>query len=151
MQDLVVKKIEKDDLSKLLELYTHLNVNPYPTIDKRIEDIWERLLNEKNHYILGCYVGENLVSTCVITIIENLTHLQTPYALIENVVTNPDHRNKGYGSLVLDAAKDIAIENDCHKIILVTGSKKESTLNFYKNAGYDPNEKTAFIQRLSKK
>jgi len=30
----------------------------------------------------------------------------------------------------------------------MTGSKKESTLNFYKNAGYDPNEKTAFIQRL---
>lgn len=151
MQELNVKKVEKDDLSKLLELYTHLNVNPYPTIDKRIENIWERLLEEKNHYILGGYVGEKLVSTCVITIIENLTHQQTPYALIENVVTNPDYRNKGYGSLILDAAKNIAIENNCHKIILVTGSKKESTLNFYKNAGYDPNEKTAFIQRLPTK
>ena len=151
MQDLVVKKVEKDDLSKLLELYTYLNVNPYPTIDKRIEDIWERLINEKNHYILGGYINEKLVSTCAITVIENLTHQQTPYALIENVVTNPDYRNKGYGSLVLNVARDIAIKNNCHKIILVTGSKKESTLNFYKNAGYDQNEKTAFIQRLSTK
>ena len=151
MDELNVKKVEKGDLSKLLELYTHLNVNPYPAIDERIEAIWERLLGEKNHYILGGYVSEKLVSTCVITIIENLTHQQTPYALIENVVTNPEYRGRGYGTLVLDVAKDIAIKNDCHKIILVTGSKKESTLNFYKNAGYDPNEKTAFIQRLSKK
>ena len=151
MKELIIKKAEKEDLSKLLELYTHLNVNPYPTIDRRIEDIWERLLAEKKHYILGGYIDDKLVSTCVITIIENLTHQQTPYALIENVVTHPDYRNKGYGSLVLNAARDIAIKNNCHKIILATGSKKESTLNFYKNAGYDPNEKIAFIQRLKTK
>lgn len=148
MQDLIVKKVETDDLSKLLELYTHLNDNPYPMIDERIESIWTRLLEEKNHHILAGYIDEKLVSTCVITIIENLTHQQTPYALIENVVTHPDYRNRGYGSLVLSAAKDIAVKNNCHKIILVTGSKKESTLDFYRQAGYDPNEKTAFIQRL---
>jgi len=151
MQGLEIKKVEKGDLAKLLELYTHLNENPYPEIDKRIADIWERLLNEKNHYILGCYIEEKLVSTCAVTIIENLTHRQTPYALIENVVTHPGYRNKGYGSLVLSAAKDIAVKNNCHKIMLMTRSKKESTLNFYKNAGYDPHEKTAFIQRLNTK
>jgi len=148
MHELIIKKVEKNDLSKLLELYTHLNDNPCPAIDRRIEDIWERLLSEKNHHILGGYIGENLVSTCAVTIIENLTHGQTPYALIENVVTHPDYRNRGYGTRVLDAAKNTAVKNSCYKIMLMTGSKKESTINFYKNAGYDPNEKTAFIQRL---
>ena len=151
MQDLIVKRIDKGDLSKLLELYTHLNDNPYPTIDERIQNIWLRILEEKNHHILAGYIDEKLVATCAITIIENLTHQQTPYALIENVVTHPDYRNRGYGSLVLSFAKDIAVENNCHKIIIVTGSKKESTLNFYREAGYDPNEKTAFIQRLKPK
>ena len=148
MQDLTVKKVEKDDLAKLLELYTHLNKNPFPIIDNRIEDIWERILADKNHYILGGYIGEKLVSTCAISIIENLTHQQMPYALIENVVTRPDCQNKGYGTRILDFARDIAAESGCYKIMLMTGSKKESTLNFYKKAGYDPNEKTAFIQRL---
>ena len=32
--------------------------------------------------------------------------------------------------------------------MLLTGSKREATLNFYKNAGYNCNDKTAFIQWL---
>lgn len=30
--------------------------------------------------------------------------------------------------------------------MLLTGSKKESTLNFYERAGYNRNDKAAFIQ-----
>ena len=37
-------------------------------------------------------------------------------------------------------------ENHCYKIMLLTGSKEESTLNFYRNAGYNSSDKTAFIQ-----
>jgi hypothetical protein len=32
--------------------------------------------------------------------------------------------------------------------MLMTGSKKESTLHFYKKAGYNAEDKTAFIQWL---
>ena len=45
-------------------------------------------------------------------------------------------------------AKRIAIENDCYKMMLLTGSKKTSTLNFYEKAGYNSTDKTAFIQWL---
>ena len=42
-----------------------------------------------------------------------------------------------------------AIENtNCYKIMLLTGSKKKETLNFYDNAGYNSTDKTAFIQWL---
>jgi hypothetical protein len=33
-----------------------------------------------------------------------------------------------------------------YKIMLMTGSKKESTLSFYEKAGYNRSDKTAFIQ-----
>lgn len=32
------------------------------------------------------------------------------------------------------------------KMMLLTGSKKESTLDFYRKAGYNSDDKTAFIQ-----
>lgn len=32
--------------------------------------------------------------------------------------------------------------------MLMTGSKRETTLNFYKNAGYNSEDKTAFIMHL---
>lgn len=33
-------------------------------------------------------------------------------------------------------------------MMLLTGSKSEETLNFYRNAGYNSADKTAFIQWL---
>ena len=73
-------------------------------------------------------------------------HKIFPYAFVENVVTHADYRKKGYATDCLNYAKHIAKENNCYKMMLLTGSKEESTLNFYRNAGYNSTDKTAFIQ-----
>ena len=148
MSKLLIKEAENDNLQGLLELYTHLHDNPYPIINGHIKDLWSRIIKDSNHHILLGYINEQLVASCVIVIIENLTHQQRPYALIENVITHPDFRKKGFASLILSAAKEIAVKNNCYKIMLMTGSKQESTLNFYMRAGYNANDKTAFIQWL---
>ena len=148
MQDFMIRAAEKGDLQALLELYIHLHDNPYPELDARIEDIWARIMGDRNHHILLGYVEQKLVASCVLVLVENLTHRQRPYALIENVITHPDYRKRGYGLRILSAAKEIAVENGCYKIMLMTGSKQENTLNFYRQAGYNSNDKTAFIQWL---
>ena len=66
----------------------------------------------------------------------------------ENVVTHADHRGKGYATAFLNYAKELAVTADCYKMMLLTGAKNESTLNFYKRAGYNCTDKTAFIQWL---
>ena len=48
----------------------------------------------------------------------------------------------------MNKASEIAVENNCYKIMLLTGSKKDSTLNFYEYCGYNRNDKTAFIKWL---
>ena len=45
-------------------------------------------------------------------------------------------------------AKKIATENNCYKMMLLTGSKRPETLNFYAGAGYNSTDKTAFVQWL---
>ena len=79
-------------------------------------------------------------------VIPNLTRNVRPYAFVENVVTHADYRKKGYATDCLNYAKHIAKENNCYKMMLLTGSKEDSTLNFYRNAGYNSTDKTAFIQ-----
>ena len=83
---------------------------------------------------------------CVI--IPNLTRNIRPYAFIENVVTHADYRGKGYATACLNFAKELATQANCYKIMLLTGAKSESTLNFYKRAGYNCTDETAFIQWL---
>jgi len=68
--------------------------------------------------------------------------------LIENVVTREEDRGKGYASACLEYAKQIAKEENCYKMMLLTGSKNASIRNFYKGAGYNSEDKTAYIQWL---
>ena len=56
------------------------------------------------------------------------------------------YRKKGYATACLNFAKQIAKQNHCYKMMLLTGSKEESALNFYRNAGYNSSDKTAFTQ-----
>ncbi len=87
-----------------------------------------------------------IVSSCVCVIIPNPTHNQQPYAFIENVITDEKFRKRGLATQCLDYAKEIAIKENCYKMMLLTGSEKKSTLDFYRKAGYNSDDKTAFIQ-----
>lgn len=144
----MIREIQKDELMKLLELYLHLHENEIPDISENLTKTWEVICNDPNHHIIVCEENGKLVSSCVCVIIPNLTHKICPYAFVENVVTHKEYRNKGYASACLGFAKEIAIKNNCYKIMLLTGAKDESTLNFYKKAGYNSNDKTAYIQWL---
>ena len=113
-----------------------------PDHDRHLTETWEQILGDRNHHLIVNEVGGQIVSSCVCVIIPNLTRNVRPYAFIENVVTHADHRGKGYAGECLARAKEIAISKNCYKIMLMTGSKKESTLNFYRKAGYRSDDKT---------
>jgi GNAT superfamily N-acetyltransferase len=148
MENLLIRRAEEGDLSGLLELYTHLGDNPFPDIDGRIIEIWREILHDQNHHVLLGFLGERPVVSCAVTVVKNLTHRQRPYALVENVVTHPEYRRMGCGSHILSAAGEIAEENNCYKMMLFTGSKKEGTLRFYERAGYSAADKTGFVRWL---
>ena len=143
-----IREIIQDDLEDLLKLYEQLGPNPFVQVDEHILDVWNNILQNKDYHIVVADVDGAVVSTCTCVIIPNLTHNQRPYAVVENVVTDQNFRKKGYATSCLDFAKEIAIKNNCYKIMLMTGSKKETTLNFYRNAGYTDKTKTAFDQRV---
>ena len=143
-----IREVKKADLVPLLELYTHLHNDIMPTLDEALLSLWDKILKDEKHHIIVGFVDGELVSSCVLTIIPNLSHNQRPYALIENVITHKDYRKRGYATRLLNYAKEIAVSNNCYKIMLLTGSKEESTLRFYEKAGYNRNDKTAFIQWL---
>ena len=144
----MVRKAVKEDLYELLNLYLFLHEKDIPENSSRLENTWNTIIEDENHHIIVNEINGKILSSCVCVIIPNLTRDVRPYAFIENVVTNEEYRGKGYATECLDYAKEIAIKNNCYKMMLLTGTKKESTLNFYKNAGYNSEDKTAFIQWL---
>lgn len=142
----MIREISDNDYEGLMQLYMQLHDNPFPEKDDSMTKLWNTILEDGNHHIIVAEEDGKIVSSCVCVIIPNLTHNQQPYALIENVITDTNYRKKGLATACLNYAKEIAMRENCYKMMLLTGSKKESTLNFYEQAGYNQNDKTAFIQ-----
>jgi GNAT superfamily N-acetyltransferase len=143
-----IREAAENDLEALLNLYTQLHDNPMPEINEALVTLWKRILNDINHHIVIGIINGVIVSACVLIVVPNLTHHQRPYALIENVITDEKHRGQGHATAVLNHARDIAARESSYKIMLMTGSKRDSTLRFYERAGYNRHDKTAFVQWL---
>lgn len=144
----MIREANSDDLKDILELYLDLHETEIPEDSEHLSDTWEQIINDENHHLIVCEEDGKIVSSCVCVIIPNLTRNVRPYAFVENVVTHRDFRGKGYATECLNFSKGIAVNNNCYKMMLLTGSKSEETLNFYKKAGYNSTDKTAFIQWL---
>lgn len=144
----MVREAEKKDLKEILELYLCLYEESIPQESDHLLHTWEQIIKDNSHHLIVNEKEGKIVSSCVCVIIPNLTRNVRPYAFVENVVTHTDFRGLGLASECLEYANEIAKENNCYKMMLLTGSKQEKTLNFYRNAGYNSSDKTAFIKWL---
>ena len=142
----MIREAKREDLDALLELYLFLHEDSIPEKNNHLEETWEQIIGDLNHHLIICEVEGKIISSCVCVIIPNLTRNIRPYAFVENVVTHADYRGKGYATECLDFAKKIAEQENCYKMMLLTGSKSPETLRFYEKAGYNSSDKTAFIQ-----
>lgn len=143
-----IREASAEDLEPLLELYLFLHEDSVPGDSQQLQQLWRSILCDKDYHIFIGELDGKIVSSVTVCVIKNLTRGPRPYALIENVVTSPDARGQGYATALLHAAVECARAAGCYKVMLMTGSKRESTLNFYRRAGFDSSEKTAFIIRL---
>ncbi|MBQ7956143.1 MAG: GNAT family N-acetyltransferase [Lachnospiraceae bacterium] len=148
---MIIRKAKSTDAIDLKELYFNY-LTHFPPKEEQDMNLWENLLDkfekDENMHLLVAEEDGKVVSTVQMAIVESLTHNVRPFAVIENVVTHTDYRNKGYASALLERASEIAKEHRCYKVFLETGSNKESTLNFYKNNGFAIDEKHSCLKRL---
>ena len=144
----MIREAVQSDLDAILELYLFLHEDRVPEKDEHLRETWMQIIQDPNHHLIVNVVDDKIVSSCVCVIIPNLTRNVRPYGFIENVVTHEDYRGKGYAGECLEYARQIAEKENCYKMMLLTGSKKQETLRFYEKNGYNSSDKTAFIQWL---
>lgn len=147
----MVREAEREDLQQLLELYLYLHEQSVPEDSKQLQSTWRQIMEDENHHLLVNVIDGKIVSSCVCVIIPNLTRNVRPYAFIENVVTHADYRGRGLASECLAYAGEIARGKNCYKMMLLTGTKEQKTLDFYRNAGYNSADKTAFIRWIEER
>lgn len=148
-EHIVIRPAAIADLPTLLALYQHLNAED-PRLELRLaESRFAEILAQPGMTIFAAFAGDEAVSSVTLVVIPNLTRGGASYALIENVVTHADYRQRGLAGAVIGKATAAAWEQNCYKVMLLTGSKEPATLRFYANCGFTQ-DKTGFqIRRPS--
>ncbi|WP_335084621.1 GNAT family N-acetyltransferase [Nostoc sp.] len=138
----------------LLDLYKHLNPTDAPLPDaSTIEKIWNEILSDGvppsvADRKINCFVADwegNLIASCILVIVPNLTRGARPYGLIENVITHPDYRHQGVGKCLIHHALQSAWSHNCYKVMLLSRSQTKEVLQFYEKTGFKKGIKTGFV------
>jgi GNAT superfamily N-acetyltransferase len=142
----IIRRVRFDELPSLLSLYRYLHpTDPELAITDDVERLWQRIASDPQLHYIVAEVNHQVVSTCTLTVIPNLTRNARPYGLVENVVTHPDSRRRGIGTKVLQESLALAWQQGCYKVMLLTGRNDEGTLRFYQQAGFEAGVKTGFV------
>ena len=144
----MVRRACAEDLEEILNLYAYLLPDGDYTDIGHFRSKWEEIVRRDNIVYFLAFKEDQMAATCNITVIPNLTHDRRPFAVIENVVSRPEVRRKGYARMVVEAAIDHARIQNCYKIILLSSTHRKSAHEFYKKLGFNSETKTGFHMLL---
>jgi len=146
-RDIEVRTAKTGDLNKLIDLYRHLNPEDDFADRGRFEVIWRKIQTAEDIYYfvaeeVGCFVA-----SCYLAIIPNLTRGGSPIGFVENVITHPDYRRKGYAAAVLTEAIETSWRHGCYKVMLQSGRKRTEGHKLYEKLGFTKDSKYGYELR----
>ena len=141
-----IRLAERKDYGQLTGLLRQLNPSD-PEVTEVEFKVFQEIIDSK---YLDLIVAEDkgvLMGSCYLNVIPNITRGGRPYAVIENVITDSTHRKRGVAKALIDRAIELAWQHNCYKVMLMSGRKDEAVHAFYKQCGFDADEKQAYVQR----
>ncbi len=142
-----IREAVSADFGEVLRLYQQLQSDDPVLSNGRDLDVFNVILESAWLTIFVLIHDDCICATCYLNIIPNITRSARPYAIIENVITDEEHRGHGFGKVLIDEVLSTAWKQDCYKVMLQTGSKNEATHGFYRSCGFSGKEKTGYIAR----
>jgi len=147
-----VRKLEKNEIDSLLELYKHYTSEenvPSISNDTKIQ-IWNAITENPciNYFVIE--QDEKIIASCILTITPSFIRGGNAFGFIEHVVVHSDFRQKGYAQKILNHTIEYAWENKCTEVMLLSGSHNERAHKLYRKLGFDENRKKGFILFKSK-
>ena len=139
-----------DDLAALLALYRVSEVSAAADPLERAERIWLDMLAREGVTVFVAEAEARIVATCMLITAPNLLRAGRQHGFLENVVTHPQYRGRGFGRAVVGAALAAAWASNCHHVMLQSGRADPRVHRFYEGCGFEPGFRTAYVAKRPK-
>jgi GNAT superfamily N-acetyltransferase len=90
---------------------------------------------------------DRIAATCTLVTAPNLLRAGRRHGFLENVVSHPELRGRGYGRAVVQAALAQAWSVDCHHVLMQSGRADPRVHSFYEKLGFEPGLRIAYVAR----
>jgi len=128
----------KADLPDVLRLYAQPDLDDGQMLSVAdAERIFERMSQYPNYKLYVAVAAKRVVGTFALLIMDNLAHLGTPSAVIEDVAIDPALQGRGIGREMMRYALDLAGANGCYKATLSSNLKRGRAHSFYESLGFE--------------
>ncbi|MCJ8297178.1 MAG: GNAT family N-acetyltransferase [Colwellia sp.] len=138
-----------NDLGGVLNLYKELRPLDPDLEISFAEDKWAEIINDTQTYIVVAEIDGELASTCALSINYSIANGARPFSIIEHVITSDKFRRQGLSRQVLAFAISLAWENNCYKVMLLSGEKLAGAHSLYESVGFISGIEKGFVIKPS--
>lgn len=139
-QELDIRPISETRMPGLASLYRYLHPQDPALAVVTARMTLREAAAEPGSTVLVGFLDDAPVTSCALVVIPGGARASKPSALIENIVTHPERRRRGYGTRILNAALARAWQAACFRATVLTTSLDDVPAGFFLAAGF---EKTA--------
>ena len=128
-----IRKAKQSDYRELMGLYNlFVGEDRYSKFDN---DSFSRVLDSQNNFIfvaedLGKLIGFASFS------VRNVVRYPKPIAELDEIFVQPEYRQKGVGTMLMQQVEDRARELDCYRLFIESHYDHKAAHLFYERLGY---------------
>lgn len=139
----VIRTCNEQDVAGLLALYRELRPHDPQLVEA--EAALAALLAQSHVRLIVAEVEGQLAATCQLGVIPTLANGGRPFGIIEHVITAARFRRQGLSQKVLEHALAIAWQQNCYKVMLLSGEGREAAHRLYEKLGFKAGIEKGFV------
>lgn len=126
----------EQDVESILAIYLNSNLDKNILNIEAAQSIFKKIVQYPDYKIYIVEADSQPIGTFALLIMDNLGHLGTPSAVVEDVAVIAEHQGKGIGKKMMEFALQIAKEKGCYKLTLSSNLRREAAHAFYESLGF---------------
>jgi GNAT superfamily N-acetyltransferase len=146
--NLTIRLAIVDDVPAILSIYAAALDNNKVLSVPEAQKIFVRQSAYPDYHVFLAEMNGEAVGTFALLVMENMAHMGTPSAVVEDVGVLPGLQGKGIGKKMMEYALKYAKAKGCYKMTLSSNLRRGQAHQFYESLGFKKHG-FSFLMELS--